>query len=141
MRREFFVSSGYCLVAKDYVRVPQHMADDVVAEMNETEDAVALRIYEVGYHITPDTKEEELEKVIGVLRAEIEKSGGEEIFKSIGPILVKTSKEAIKKDLEEGREEAELKVKALEKQEIRIKQKIKSMQERFQALTQGGSGG
>ncbi|MBI2233074.1 MAG: prefoldin subunit beta [Candidatus Aenigmarchaeota archaeon] len=82
-------------------------------------------------------QDKEMEKAL----EEIEKSGGEEIFKSIGPILVKTSKEAIKKDLEEGREETELKVKALEKQEIRIKQKIKSMQERFQSLTQGGSGG
>ena len=76
MRGEFFVSSSYCLVAKDYVRVPQHMADEAVAEMNETVDAVALRIYEVGYHITPDTKEEELEKVVATLRAEIEKSSG-----------------------------------------------------------------
>ncbi len=66
-RRESFVSNGYCLVAKDYVRVPQHMADEVVKEMDETDaaDAVTLRIYEVGYHITPDTKEEELEKVVG----------------------------------------------------------------------------
>lgn len=82
-------------------------------------------------------QDKEMEKAL----EEIEKSGGEEIFKSIGPILVKTSKEAIKKDLEEGREEAELKVNALEKQETRIKQRIKSLQERFQALTQGGSGG
>ena len=46
-------------------------------------------------------QDKEMEKAL----EEIEKSGGEEIFKSIGPILVKTSKEAIKKDLEEGREE------------------------------------
>ncbi len=52
------------------------MADEAVMEMNETADAVAFRIYEVGYHIVPDTKEEELEKVVGTLRAEIEKAGG-----------------------------------------------------------------
>ena len=53
------------------------MADEVVAEMNETaEDAVVSRIYEVGYHITPDTKEEELEKVVGSIRAVIEKANG-----------------------------------------------------------------
>jgi len=54
------------------------MADDAVVEMNETDaaDAVTLRIYEVGYHITPDTKEEELEKVVGTLRTEIEKASG-----------------------------------------------------------------
>ena len=44
--------------------------------MDETADAVTLRIYEVGYHISPDTKEEELEKVVGTLRSEIESAGG-----------------------------------------------------------------
>src|SRR3989338_3343532 len=41
-------------MASGYVTVPQHMADEVVKEMDETDaaDAVALRIYEVGYHIT-----------------------------------------------------------------------------------------
>src|SRR3990167_10907064 len=65
-------------MASGYVTVPQHMADEVVKEMDETDvaDAVALRIYEVGYHISPDTKEEELEKVVGTLRSEIESAGG-----------------------------------------------------------------
>ena len=50
----------------------------MVMDTNETEvaDAVALRIYEIGYHIVPDTKEEELEKVVGSIRSEIEKAGG-----------------------------------------------------------------
>jgi len=66
------------------------MADEVVKEMNETNtaDAVTLRIYEVGYHIVPDTKEEELEKVIGTLRAEIEKSSGSFIAEG-APSLMK----------------------------------------------------
>ncbi|OGG52072.1 hypothetical protein A3C18_03165 [Candidatus Kaiserbacteria bacterium RIFCSPHIGHO2_02_FULL_54_11b] len=53
-------------------------ADEMVMDTNETEvaDAVALRIYEIGYHIVPDTKEEELEKVVGSIRSEIEKAGG-----------------------------------------------------------------
>lgn len=65
------------------------MADEVAMEMNETaEDAAVLRIYEVGYHITPDTKEEELEKVVGSLRAEIEKAGGSFIAEG-APSMVK----------------------------------------------------
>jgi len=54
------------------------MADDAVMEINETDaaDAITLRIYEVGYHITPDTKEEELEKIVGSLREVIEKASG-----------------------------------------------------------------
>lgn len=54
------------------------MAEDTGVEMKEADaaDTVALRIYEVGYHIIPDTKEEDLEKVVGVMRAVIEKAGG-----------------------------------------------------------------
>ncbi len=54
------------------------MADEVVKEMTETDaaDTATLRIYEVGYHIIPDTKEEELEKVVGSIREAIEKAGG-----------------------------------------------------------------
>ena len=66
------------------------MADEAVLEMNETDaaDAVTLRIYEVGYHIVPDTKEDELEKVVGALRAEIEKAGGSFIAEG-APSLMK----------------------------------------------------
>jgi ribosomal protein S6 len=35
-----------------------------------------LRIYEIGYTIIPTVKEEELEKVVGTVRSEIEKAGG-----------------------------------------------------------------
>ena len=54
------------------------MADDAVVEMNETDaaDAVTLRIYEVGYHIAPDTKEEDLDKVVTTLREAIKAGGG-----------------------------------------------------------------
>lgn len=65
------------------------MADEEGKEINETDaDAAALRIYEVGYHITPDTKEEDLEKVVGSIRAEIEKAGGSFIAEG-APSLMK----------------------------------------------------
>mgnify|MGYP001577335882 CR=1 FL=1 len=72
-------------------RVPQHMADDAVVEMSGTDaPETVLRIYEVGYHIVPDTKEEELEKVVGGLRAEIEKASGSFIAEG-APSLMKLS--------------------------------------------------
>src|SRR3989338_7005439 len=53
-------------------------ADEAVMEVNETEvqDAPALRIYEVGYHIAPETKEEDLEKVVATIRSIVEQAGG-----------------------------------------------------------------
>jgi prefoldin beta subunit len=71
---------------------------------------------------------------------EIEK-GGEEIYRSVGPILVKTNREDIKKDLEEDREETEIKINSLDKQEIRIRKRIKEIQEKFQEFTRTSKGG
>ncbi len=64
------------------------MADDAVVEMNETADAVALRIYEVGYHINPDTKEEDLDKVVTTLREAIKAARGSFIAEG-APSLMK----------------------------------------------------
>src|SRR3989344_115494 len=48
---------------------------NVVTE-NPSEDVAVLPIYEIGYHITPETKEEDVEKVVASIRTVIEKSGG-----------------------------------------------------------------
>ncbi|KKW19254.1 MAG: hypothetical protein UY63_C0017G0031 [Parcubacteria group bacterium GW2011_GWA2_51_10] len=47
---------------------------DVAPSKNESDDT--LQIYEIGYHIAPAVKEEDLEKIVGALRAVIEKEGG-----------------------------------------------------------------
>ncbi len=53
------------------------MAEDTVVKMKETgadsgsaslADAPIVRIYEVGYHITPNAKEEDLDAVVGGIR-------------------------------------------------------------------------
>ncbi len=49
---------------------------------NPTEEARELRVYEVGYHIVPTVKEEDLDGVIGDVRAVIEKAGGSFIAES-----------------------------------------------------------
>jgi ribosomal protein S6 len=49
-------------------------ASNVVADTSDNE--VVLRIYEVGYHIIPSVAEENVEKVVGDIRAVIEKAGG-----------------------------------------------------------------
>ena len=49
-----------------------------------------LRVYEVGYHIIPTVKEEDLEGVVGSIRAVIEKSGGSFIAEG-APVLMKLS--------------------------------------------------
>lgn len=45
-------------------------------EANAAENADSLRVYEVGYHITPTIKEEDIESIVGGIRSVIEKAGG-----------------------------------------------------------------
>ena len=63
----------------------------------------------------------------------------DEVFRSIGPILVKTTKSKVKKELEELKEDMDLKIKSLDRQENRLKEKMKENQERFQDLVKGHS--
>ncbi len=53
------------------------MAEDTKkVATNEVSEETALRIYEVGYHIIPTVKEEEIEGVVASIRSVIEKDGG-----------------------------------------------------------------
>ena len=48
------------------------------------------RIYEIGYHIIPTVKEENIEKIVGEIRSAIEKDGGSFIAEG-APSLMKLS--------------------------------------------------
>lgn len=78
----------------------------------------------------------EIEKAL----EEIEKSS-DDIFKSVGPILVRTKKDDIKKELEEQKDEIQLKLKTFDSQEKKIKEHLKDAQERVQKLMPVGQGG
>ncbi len=49
---------------------------DVAQAADTAADAQAMRIYEIGYHIVPTAKEEDLEKIVNEIRGTIEKEGG-----------------------------------------------------------------
>lgn len=65
------------------------MADTAVAD-KETDlgSEVDARVYEVGYHVAPSVKEEEVERIVAELRSEIEKAGGSFIAEG-APALTK----------------------------------------------------
>lgn len=65
------------------------MAEDLDMTVETTaEDAAATRIYEVGYHVNSNVAEENVEKVVGEIRAFIEKHGGSFIAEG-APVLTK----------------------------------------------------
>lgn len=61
-----------------------------MAKESHEEKEIQNRVYEAGYHIVPTVKEEDVEKVVGAIRGEIEKLGGSFIAEG-APSLVKLS--------------------------------------------------
>ncbi len=84
-------ASGLFLLAprKSACYSARYMAEnkDAVKVEDGAEEAT-LRIYEVGYTISPSIKEEDLEKHVGTIRAAIEKAGGSFIAEG-APALTK----------------------------------------------------
>jgi len=80
--------------------------------------------------IQKQTLQIQLREVEAALQ-ELEKAK-DDVFKAVGPILIKSTKEELKKELEEGKDDINLNIKTLETQEKKIKDFIKENQEKFQ---------
>ena len=72
----------------------------------------------------------EVEKALEYL----ENVNDEKIYKSIGPMIIETTKDISKKELEETKEDMELRVKTLDSQEEKLKEKLKETQEKLQQM-------
>ncbi len=56
------------------------------------------------------------------------------IFKSVGTVLVRTNKDEILKELKEKKETFEVRIKALERQEERLKERLQDLQKKIKSL-------
>jgi len=73
---------------------------------------------------------------------EIEKvSEDTPIFKAVGTILVKTNKNDVLKELKEKKDTFEVRIKALERQEERLRERIQETQKKIQSLLGGVQAG
>ena len=68
---------------------------------------------------------------------ELNKTGHDDVYKAVGPILIKSTKKELNKELNERKETIELRLKSLQKQENRLKEKLKESQERFEEILKG----
>lgn len=74
---------------------------------------------------------------------ELKKATTEDVYKAVGPILIKSTKKDLEKELGEKKETMELRLKSLQKQEDRLKERLKEAQEKFEEFlrsTQGKPG-
>jgi prefoldin beta subunit len=70
----------------------------------------------------------ELERALEELK---KAKDGEEVYKAVGPILIKSTKKELEKELREKKETADVKLKSLDKQEAKLKEKLKESQDKF----------
>src|SRR3989344_3148867 len=61
----------------------------------------------------------------------------EDVFKIVGPVLVKSTKSELIKELGEKKETGELRLKSLEKQEERIREKLEEIQKKLEEYLKG----
>ncbi len=71
---------------------------------------------------------------------ELEKAKDDDVYKAVGPILIKSSKKDLKTELNEKKETIGLRLKSLEKQEERMKEKLKESQEKLEDIIKTGEG-
>jgi prefoldin beta subunit len=70
----------------------------------------------------------EMDKALG----ELKKATTEDVYKAVGPILIKSNKKDLDKELTERKETIDLRLKSLQRQEDRIKEKLKEAQEKLE---------
>ena len=74
---------------------------------------------------------------IGKALEELGKTENDDVYKAVGPILIKSTKKELNKELNEKKETIDIRLKSLQKQETRIKEKLKESQERFEEIFKG----
>ncbi len=67
---------------------------------------------------------------------ELEKSGDKEMYKSVGPMLIKTTKDEMEKELAEKKEMAEVRLKTMDAEEKKTRERVKELQEKIQSSLQ-----
>lgn len=75
----------------------------------------------------------EIEKAL----EELSKTEHDDVYKAVGPILIKSTKKELNKELNEKKETIELRLKSLQKQENRLKEKMKESQGKFEEILKG----
>ena len=69
---------------------------------------------------------------------------GRKVYRAVGPVIIEASADEVRKELEENREDMDLRMKTLETQEEKTKKKMKETQKKFQDMAESyraGQGG
>jgi prefoldin beta subunit len=72
---------------------------------------------------------------------ELKKAGADDaVYKAAGSVMIKAKKEEVVKELEEKKELSATRAKVLEKQEARVKENLKEVENKINEMIRGGQG-
>jgi prefoldin beta subunit len=74
---------------------------------------------------------------IGKALEELGKTEHDDVYKTVGPILIKSTKKDLIQQLGDKKETLDIRLKSLQKQETRLKEKMKESQEKFEEMMKG----
>ena len=69
---------------------------------------------------------------------ELSKYNKDKVYKSVGPILIEKKKDDVISELNDTKEELEIKLKAIEKQEEMVKKKIDELKDKLKSYSNNG---
>jgi prefoldin beta subunit len=107
-----------------------------MVELDSSQLIEQFQLYQQQYQNVLLQKEQlrlqqlEIEKAL----EELEASKDDKVYKIAGTIMIKKDKEDMKKELEEKKEDIDLRVKTLTKAEDKVKNKLKEMEEDVRKL-------
>jgi len=109
----------------------QKLRQDKMAEISkEAEQKInQLQLFEQSLQNILMQKQQFQGQIVEVDSALTELEKSKESYKIVGNIMVKSDKEALKKDLEEQKKVANMRIEAIEKQEKQIQEKVTKLQE------------
>ena len=106
-------------------------AQQVIAQLQTFQQQLQASILQRG---SLNLQKLEIEKALEALEKVKE---NESVYKITGPVLIKTKKSEVEKELKEKLEEIEVKIKSLEKLIKKLEEKIKEKQEKIKAFFEG----
>lgn len=110
------------------------MIGDIMSDAEKMFEQLQLQNQQMQAIVVQKQTIELQTKEIDSALEELEKTKKADVFKSVGPILIKTTATKIKKELKEAKEDAGLKIKMLEKQEKEIQEAMEKGQKELQTL-------
>ncbi len=108
---------------------------NMIAQLQQTQQQLQMVITQ---KVQLENSLKELENAI----QEVEKvDEGTPIFKTVGTILVKASKDEVLKELKEKKETFEIRIKTLERQESKLKERLQELQKKIKSMLSGVQAG